>query len=231
MVPVDPQGTGTAAAASAGLSDAEVVRRVLGGEPALFEILMRRHNQRVFRAIRSVLRGDQDSEDAMQQAWLNAYSHLGQFQGASAFSTWMTRIALNEALVRVGRSPRQAQLDEVTEEDEAMHSKTQDPEGRAVDQELGRMMEEAVDGLSDGHRSVFMLREIEGMSTEDAALVLGISAAAVKVRLHRARHALRDRLSTRLGSAAEGAFVFLGWRCDRVVASVMGRILGAPPAV
>ncbi len=231
MVPVDPQGTGTAAAASAGLSDAEVVRRVLGGEPALFEILMRRHNQRVFRAIRSVLRGDQDSEDAMQQAWLNAYSHLGQFQGASAFSTWMTRIALNEALVRVGRSPRQAQLDEVTEEDEAMHSKTQDPEGRAVDQELGRMMEEAVDGLSDGHRSVFMLREIEGMSTEDAALVLGISADAVKVRLHRARHALRDRLSTRLGSRAEGAFVFLGWRCDRVVASVMGRILGAPPAV
>jgi RNA polymerase sigma-70 factor, ECF subfamily len=230
VIPVDLLHKGISAATSAGLTDAEIVRRVVGGEPALFEILMRRHNQRVFRAIRSVLRGDQDSEDAMQQAWLNAYSHLGQYQGTSAFSTWMTRIALNEALQRVGRTPRQAQLDEVSEEDEAMHSKTKDPEGRALDRELGLMMEAAVDGLSDHHRSVFMLREVEGMSTEDAALALGISEEAVKVRLHRARHALRDRLNARVGAAAEGAFVFLGWRCDRVVASVMGRILRVPPA-
>ncbi len=208
------------------LSDDEVVRRVLGGEAALFEVLMRRYNQRVYRAIRSVLRGDDEAEDAMQQAWLSAYSHLGQFQGTSSFSTWLTRIALNEALGRAGRKPRLATLDEVPEGDEAMRSKTQDPEGRAADRELGRMMEEAVDNLPGPYRAVFVLREIEGMSTADAALALSVSEELVKARLHRARLALRDRLYARVGSASEAAFVFLGWRCDRMVANVMGRILG-----
>lgn len=221
---------GAASAAPTGLSDAEVVRRVLGGEPALFEVLMRRHNQRVFRAIRSVLRGDHESEDAMQQAWLDAYSHLGQYQGTASFSTWVTRIALNEALGRTGRRPRTEAIDEVPEEDDAMRSKTQDPEGRAADRELGRMMEQAIDELPDLYRSVFVLREIEGMSTADTALALGASEEVVKVRLHRARLALRDGLYARAGSAAQGAFAFLGWRCDRMVASVLGRILGRPPA-
>jgi len=216
--------------APTGLSDAEVVRRVLGGEAALFEVLMRRYNQRVFRAIRSVLRGDHESEDAMQEAWLSAYSHLGQFQGASSFSTWMTRIALNEALGRAGRRSRLEPLDEVADEDRGMRSNTQDPEGRTADRELGRMLEAAVDELPDLYRSVFVLREIEGMSTADAALALEVSEEVVKVRLHRARLALRDRLYAKVGSAAEGAFVFLGWRCDRMVANVMGRILGGPPA-
>jgi RNA polymerase sigma-70 factor, ECF subfamily len=230
MVPHHQWDGRAAGATLSTLSDAEVVRRVLGGELALFEVLMRRYNQRVFRAIRSVLRGDHESEDAMQQAWLNAYSHLGQFQGTSSFSTWMTRIALNEALGHTGVKPRTVPIDEVPEEDEGMRSKTQDPEGRAADRELGRMMEEAVDELPDLYRSVFVLREIEGMSTADAALVLGVSEEVVKVRLHRARLALRDGLYARVGSAAEGAFAFLGWRCDRMVANVMGRILGVPPA-
>ncbi len=230
MERLDQLGTRTALAIPTELSDAEVVRRVLGGEPALFEVLMRRYNQRVFRAIRSVLRDDHESEDAMQQAWLNAYSHLGQYQGTASFSTWMTRIALNEALGRAGRKSRLEPLDEVPDEDEGMRSKTQDPEGRTADRELGRMMEEAVDELPDLYRSVFVLREIEGMSTADAALALEVSEEVVKVRLHRARLALRDRLYARVGSAAEGAFVFLGWRCDRMVANVMGRILGGPPA-
>ena len=224
---VDPLGAPSAIPAA--LSDATVVRRVLGGEPALFEVLMRRHNQRVFRAIRSVLRGDGESEDAMQQAWLSAYSHLAQYQGTASFSTWITRIALNEALGRAGRKPHLTPVDEVPEGDEAMRSKTQDPEGRAADRELGRMMEEAIDELPDIYRSVFVLREIEGMSTADAALALGASEVAVKVRLHRARLALRDRLYVRAGSTAPAAFAFLGWRCDRMVASVLGRILGGPP--
>ena len=220
----------TRAAIPTGLSDADVVRRVLGGEAALFEVLMRRHNQRVFRAIRSVLRGNDESEDAMQQAWLSAYSHLGQYQGTASFSTWITRIALNEALGRAGGRPHLTPMDEVSEEDEGMRSKTQDPEGRAADRELGRMMEEAIDELPDLYRSVFVLREIEGMSTSDAALALGASQEAVKVRLHRARLALQDLLYARAGSAAQGAFVFLGWRCDLMVAKVMDRILGGPPA-
>lgn len=230
MEPLGRPGTRTALAIPTELSDAEVVRRTLGGEAALFEVLMRRYNQRVFRAIRSVLRDDQESEDAMQQAWLDAYSHLGQYQGTASFSTWMTRIALNEAFGRAGRKPRTMSIEDLPEEAEAMRSKTQDPEGRAADRELGRMMEEAVDELPDLYRSVFVLREIEGMSTADAALALGASEDAVKVRLHRARLALRDGLHARVGSAAQGAFAFLGWRCDRMVASVMGRILGGPPA-
>ncbi len=230
MAHIDELDTHAVGATAAGLSDVEVVRRVLGGERALFEVLMRRYNQRVFRAIRSVLRGDHESEDAMQQAWLSAYSHLGQFQGASSFSTWMTRIALNEALGRTGGKARTTPIDEVPEEDEGMRSKTQDPEGRAADRELGRMMEEAVDELPDLYRSVFVLREIDGMSTADAALALGASEEAVKVRLHRARLALRDGLYARAGLAAQEAFTFLGWRCDRMVANVMGRIPGVPPA-
>lgn len=229
MEPLGRPGTRTALAIPTELPDAEVVRRVLEGEPALFEVLMRRYNQRVFRAIRSVLRDDQESEDAMQQAWLDAYSHLGQYQGTASFSTWMTRIALNEALGRTGRKTRTKSIEDLPEEAEAMRSKMQDPEGRAADRELGRMMEEAVDALPGLYRSVFVLREIEGMSTADAALALGASEEAVKVRLHRARLALRDGLYARVGSAAQGAFAFLGWRCDRLVASVMGRVLGGPP--
>jgi RNA polymerase sigma-70 factor, ECF subfamily len=230
MVPHRQSDAPAAGAAPAGLSDAEVVRRVLGGEAALFEVLMRRHNQRVFRAIRSVLRGDHESEDAMQQAWLNAYTHLGQFQGTSSFSTWMTRIALNEALGRAGRRPRLAPIEEVPEEDQGMRSTTQDPEERAADRELGRMVEQAVDELPDLYRSVFVLREIEGMSTADAAAALEVSEEVVKVRLHRARLALRDRLFERAGFAARGAYAFLGWRCDRVVANVLAAILAGPPA-
>jgi RNA polymerase sigma-70 factor (ECF subfamily) len=230
MAHVGRLDTRAVVATTPGLSDAEVVRRVLGGEGALFEVLMRRYNQRVFRAMRSVLRGDDESEDAMQQAWLNAYSHLDQYQGTASFSTWMTRIALNEAHGRTGGKARTTPIDEVPEEDEGMRSKTQDPEGRAADRELGRMVEEAVDELPHLYRSVFVLREIEGMSTADAALALGVSEEVVKVRLHRARLALRDGLYARAGSAAEGAFVFLGWRCDRMVAHVLGRILGGPPA-
>lgn len=214
-------------AAAQGLPDAEVVRRVLAGEPALFEVLMRRHNQRVFRAIRSVLRGDAEAEDAMQQAWLDAYAHLGQFQGAAAFGTWLTRIALNEALSRVRRRVPLAALADVPEEDDPMRSTARDPEGRAADRELARMVEEAIDELPEHHRTVLVLREVEGMSTAEAAEALSVSEEVVKVRLHRARLALRDRLWERAGPTSREAFAFLGARCDRMVAAVMARILGA----
>ncbi len=210
------------------MPDAEVVRRVLGGEPPLFE--MCRYNQRVFRAVRSVLRGSHESEDAMQQAWLNAFAHLGQFEGSASFSTWLTRIALNEALGRCRRGGHVTPIDDVPEEDLSMRAKAQDPEERSGDRELLGLVEEAVDELPDGYRSVFVLREIEGMSTADAALSLGVSEEVVKVRLHRARLALRDRLYARAGTAAQDAFAFLGWRCDRMVERVMARILDGPSA-
>lgn len=231
MARTAPLDAGIGVDAPPGISDAEVVSRVLGGEAPLFEILMRRYNQRVYRAVRSVLRGDDEAEDAMQQAWLDCYAHLDQYQGTASFSTWLTRIALNEALERTARrrSPMRS-IEEIPEDDEAMRSTNQDPEGGAADREIVRMLESAVEELPEIYRSVFVLREVEGMSTSDAALALGASEEAVKVRLHRARLALRDGLYARAGVAAPSAFAFLGWRCDRTVSAVMGRILGSQPA-
>jgi RNA polymerase sigma-70 factor, ECF subfamily len=207
------------------LSDAEVARRVVGGDRASFEILMRRHNTRVWRAIRSVLRDEADAEDAMQQAWLSAYQHLGQFQGGSAFTTWLTRIALNEGLARLRRSDplgAAAELDEDTMD--ATASAPPDPERRAAGRQLAALVEEAIDGLPVNHRTVVMLREVEGLSTAEAAEALGVSEEVVKVRLHRARQALREALWARTGAAAGEAFTFLAPRCDRMVASVFARL-------
>jgi RNA polymerase sigma-70 factor, ECF subfamily len=232
MVPQQRLEAQAVRTALAGLSDSEVVRRVLAGEPALFEVLMRRYNQRVYRAVRSMLRDDRECEDAMQQAWLSAYSHLWQFQGASAFSTWLTRIAMNEALALLRQKSRLTPVEQVPEGEDVMSMSTtaQDPERLASDRELGRMIEDAVDELPDIYRSVFVLRDVEELSTAEAATCLGVSDDVVKVRLHRARLALRDALYDRAGGAAQDAFTFLGWRCDRIVDQVLGRILASPPA-
>ena len=207
------------------LPDDEVVRRVRAGEGALFELLMRRYNQRVYRAIRSVLRNEQEVEDAMQQAWLAAYAHLDQFEGASAFSTWLTRIALNEGLALLRRRAQLAPVAIPDEELDHMRTTSAGPEERAGDREIARMIEKAADALPDIYRSVFVLREVEGLSTADAAACLGISEELVKVRLHRGRLALRDALFEQVGVAAGTAFTFMGARCDRMVAGVLEIIL------
>jgi RNA polymerase sigma-70 factor (ECF subfamily) len=206
----------------AALTDGEVVRRVLDGDTPLFEILMRRHNQRVYRAVRSVLRADRDVDDAMQNAWLQAFSHLSQYEGGSAFSTWLTRIALNEALQRVRQRSRVSLVAEAPERESDMPPT--DPERRASDRELARMLEASIDGLPETYRTVFVLREVDHLSTAEAAEVLGISEDLVKVRLHRARLALRDALYERAGASAADAFSFLGPRCDRIVAAVFARL-------
>jgi RNA polymerase sigma-70 factor (ECF subfamily) len=216
--------------ALATLTDIEVVRRVVAGDRASFEILMRRHNTRVWRAIRSILRDDAEAEDAMQQAWLSAYQHLPQFQGGSAFSTWLTRIALNEALARLRRRNPLALAAEL--EEEAMESTTPpalDPERRAAGRQLVALLEEAIDALPVNHRTVIMLREVEGLSTAETAEAMGVSDEVVKVRLHRAKAALRDALYERTGEAAGEAFTFLAPRCNRMVAAVFAR-LPAPSA-
>jgi len=214
----------------AGLRDEEVVRRVRAGEVALFELLMRRYNQRVYRALRSLIRDEREAEDAVQQAWFAAYAHLDQFAGASAFSTWLTRIALNEGLARVRQRSRLDIVAEVSEEGIADMRTAGDPEKRAADREVARLLEEAVDGLPEMYRTVFVLRELEGLSTSEAASCLDTSEDVVKVRLHRARLALRDALFERAGAGVAGAFSFLGARCDRMVTSVLDLILREPGA-
>jgi RNA polymerase sigma-70 factor (ECF subfamily) len=210
------------------LKDEEVVERVLRGETALFEILMRRYNQRLYRAARAILRDDHEAEDVMQDAYVRAYQHLGQFEGRSQFSTWLTRIAVHEALARVGRRRRFQELDPATAPDgdvmNYFRSSERDPEQQASNSELHELLETAVGRLPQTYRSVFMLRDVEQMSTEEVARALDLTEATVKVRLHRARGMLRRELYARVGDQVGTVFPFHAVRCDRVVARVFERI-------
>lgn len=207
-------------------SDAEVVRRVRAGERALFEVLLRRHDRRVYRAVRAILRDEDEVEDAMQQAWVQAYLHLGDYQGTAAFATWLVRIAANEALQRLRRRRPLAALPAEGEED-AMDPR-EDPEERAAAREAVDLLERAIDALPPHHRLVVVLRDVEGLSTSETAAALGISEDAAKVRLHRARASLRGALADRVGAAAAAAFPFHAPRCDRIVARVMDAIAKLP---
>jgi RNA polymerase sigma-70 factor, ECF subfamily len=208
------------------LTDEGIVARVLDGETALFEILMRRHNERVYRAARAIVRDEAEAEDVMQQAYVNAYSHLRQFDGRAQFSTWLTRIAVHEALSRVRKRGRFEALPEEPAADErsVTMAATPDPEHNAFAGELRSLLESAIDRLPDGCREVFMLRQVDGMSTAETAECLSVSEDVVKTRLSRARAALRRDLAERAGAAATETFRFPQPRCNRVVAAVMARI-------
>ncbi|HKU23111.1 MAG TPA: RNA polymerase sigma factor [Terriglobales bacterium] len=207
-------------------SDEEVVARVLGGETALFEIIMRRYNQRLYRVARSILRNDAEAEDVMQDAYVRAYQHLDQFAGRAKFATWLTRIAVHEALARVRRRSRMQELDAEPYGGnmDPLSAKTPDPEQQASDRELLVLLQSAVLALPANYRSVLVLRDIEEMSTADTAEALELSEENVKVRLHRARALLRRELFARAGAQRGNAFSFMGARCDRMVEAVMRRL-------
>jgi RNA polymerase sigma-70 factor, ECF subfamily len=211
------------------LSDEEIVAGVLDGHTALFEILMRRHNERIYRVARAILRDDSEAEDVMQQAYVNAYAHLRQFHGRAQFSTWLTRIAVNEALARARRQRNYECVDEDTQDVEPFMDRIEpsNPERQAAAGELRMVLERAIDELPDGAREVFMLREVEGMSTAEVAAALDVSDDVVKTRLSRARAAIRRDLMARTGSSASDVFRFYKPRCDRVVTQVLARIAGA----
>ena len=211
----------------AALPDEQIVAQVLEGQTALFEVLMRRHNERVYRAARAIIKDEREAEDVMQQAYVNAYAHLRQFDGRAKFSTWLTKIAVYEAIARARRQRRYQPLDAddlTTLETFMPASSAPDPERQAFARELGALLEAAVDRLPDGSREAFMLREVEGLSTSETAEVLGVTDDVVKTRLSRARAALRRDLYERAGLAVSNAFSFHQRRCDRVVVAVMARI-------
>lgn len=210
------------------LKDEDIVADVLEGHTALFEILMRRHNERVYRAVRAILRDDSEAEDVMQQAYVNAYAHLRQFNRRAQFSTWLTRIAINEALARVRRKRNYQCVDDDTLDMESSMSGAAlpDPERQAAAGELREVLESAIDRLADGAREVFVLRDVEGMNTAEVAAALDVSEDVVKTRLSRARSAIRRDLIARSGSSALEVFRFYKPRCDRVVAGVLSRIGG-----
>jgi len=203
-------------------TDQQVIARVLGGEPALFELIMRRHNERLYRAVRSILRDETDSEDAMQAAYLHAYAHLRDFEGRAAFSTWLTRIAIHEALAR-----RRRQLRSVSEEEQEreMPAETRSPEQGATDHEHRRILTRAIDALPEHFRTVFVLRQVQELSIEETAEILDVPPATVKTRLHRARALLRRRLLAQIEPVEKKALPFEAPRCDRVVAAVLAKIV------
>jgi RNA polymerase sigma-70 factor (ECF subfamily) len=212
------------------LSDAEVVRRIVEGDKPLFEILMRRYNQTVYRTVRAILKTDEEVEDVMQQAYLNAYAHLGQFAGLAKFSTWLIRIAVNEALARLRKRQNQGWSWSGGDDMAAslVETKTPDPEQHAVAAQMREVVEAELSLLPATYRTVLVLRDVEGMSTAETAECLGISEDVVKTRLSRARAVLRDSLARRAGVTLESIYSFGNSRCDRLVDSVMQKIAPDP---
>ncbi|HEX6229748.1 MAG TPA: RNA polymerase sigma factor [Solirubrobacterales bacterium] len=211
------------------LSDEEVVERVLAGDTSLFEILMRRYNQRLFRVARSILSDDTEAEDVMQEAYVRAFRELANFRGEARFSTWLTRIACHEALARARKGRRLVRLiPHGGGEPPDPPAETAGPERDMENRELQAVLREAVEVLPDPLRSVFCLREIEGLSTEQTADALGLSEENVRVRLHRAKRSLRQKLDERIGREVRRLYLFEAPRCDRMVAAVFaGLHLGA----
>jgi RNA polymerase sigma-70 factor (ECF subfamily) len=207
------------------LSDEEVVARVLAGDISLFEILMRRYNQRLFRVARGILADDAEAEDVMQEAYVRAFRELAGFRGEARFSTWLTRIACHEALARARKRRRLVSLAPIDGgEPPDPPSEASGPERQMENRELHAVLREAVELLPDPLRAVFCLREIEGLSTEQTADALDLSVENVRVRLHRAKRGLRQSLDDRFGREVRRLYMFDGARCDRVVEKVFYRL-------
>jgi RNA polymerase sigma-70 factor, ECF subfamily len=214
-------------ARSEGWTDEEVIERVKAGDTALYEIVMRRYNQRLYRVARAILHDDAEAEDVMQDAYVRAYQYLHQYAGRAPFSAWLTRIAVHEALARLRSRNRAEQLEEAGQDGElSMHmvETSLDPEQNASRAELGQLLEDAVLGLPEQFRTVVMLRDVEELTTSETAAALDLSEENVKVRLHRGHALLRGWLFARVGAEAKNAFPFMGVRCDRVVRGVFLRL-------
>lgn len=214
------------------LDDAALVAHALAGAPQAFRAIMQRHNRRLYRVARGIIGNDTDAEDVLQEAYVRAFAHLGEFRGDSRLSTWMTRIVINEALGRVRRRHEIVELSVLDRDQKGLPKvlifpgapDMSDPEADAARAQLRRLLERAVDGLPQDFRSVFMMREIEEMSVEETAIQLGINPATVKTRLHRARRLLRQAFDAELVSTLKDAFPFDGLRCARISDRVMQRL-------
>ena len=214
-------------ALGAACTDEQIVERVMSGETAVYEVVMRRYNQRLYRVARAILHDDDEAEDVMQAAYVHAYEHLQQFAGRAPFSTWLTRIAVHEALARLRLRGRNQQLDGTGNEGDIpmkMVANSPDPEQSASQAELRQLLEQALLDLPLQYRAVVMLRDVEDLSTSETASALDLTEENVKIRLHRGRSMMRSWLYMRVGTEAKSAFPFMGARCDRVVHAVFTRL-------
>jgi RNA polymerase sigma-70 factor (ECF subfamily) len=219
------------AAASPALDDAELVRHGLAGDTWAFRTIMQRHNRRLYRIVRGILRNDHDAEDAVQEVYVQAFAHLQSFQGDASLGTWLARIAMNEALARLRR--RRVMVDITTIEAPQSQARvipfplaasSDNPEQTMAQRQILQLVEQATDRLPEIYRIVFMTRVIEGMSVEETADLLGLRPQTVKTRLHRARQLVRDQLDKQIGPVLMDAFPFAGRRCERMTDAVMRRL-------
>jgi RNA polymerase sigma-70 factor (ECF subfamily) len=226
----------------AGLDDLALLRLIAGHDHAAFEALMRRHNGRLFRVARAILKDDAEAEDALQEAYLAAYRHVGDFRGTAQPATWLTRIVINEALMRLRRRRRdrtvvpfrvplagEPGLEPDPAEAEVADESLESPAGLALRAEIRRLLERRIDALPIAFRTVFVMRDVEEMSVQETADCLAIPAATVRTRLFRARNLLRQALARDLDAATLDVFGFAGERCDRIVAGVLARVPGGGP--
>lgn len=197
--------------------DRQIVNRVLGGDRTAFEVLVRRHNQRLYRAARAITHADADAEDALQSAWLNVFRHLGQFRGDATFATWATRIAVNEAVTQTRKRPLVAAVVDRVDADAA-------PDDSLDRAQLGQLLERCLAVIPQGNREVMVLRDVLELDTAETAACLQLSEEAVRVRLHRARAAVAALLTEKMSDHARDIYGFDGARCDRITAAVMQAI-------
>ena len=223
----------TEAIAYGKLTDPELAQRISAGDKQAFELLMRRHNQILYRTARSILKDEAEAEDAVQEAYLLAYRGMSGFRGDAKLSTWLVRIVVNEAIGRARRRRRGAQIiqlsGETREDSEAAEGNMNEtlpeqPEAAAERAQTRQLLESKIDELPDAFRTVFVLRALEELSVEESAAALGIPEATVRSRFFRARGLLREALSKEIDLAYGDAFAFAGARCDRIVAGVMAKL-------
>ena len=202
--------------AIADLRDHEVIARVLAGDQAAFQVLVRRYNQRMFRAARAITRTDVDAEDVLQQAWLGVFKNLAQFRGDASFATWATRIAVNEAIALTRKRPIIADVVDAAS-DVA-------PDADLARARVGALLETCLANIPQGNREVMVLRDVLELDTAETAACLGLTEEVVRVRLHRARAAVAAALTEQLADHAREVYRFDGERCDRITAAVMTKV-------
>jgi RNA polymerase sigma-70 factor (ECF subfamily) len=214
-------------------SDAELVELARQGVESAVRAIVGRYNRRLFRVARGVVRDDAEAEDIVQETYVRAFTHLDSFRGQALLSTWLTRIALNEALGRVRRRRSTVELDELETESSRQGgclimfpsmSPSASPEAEAGRNQVRQVLESAVDDLPEAFRVVFVLRDVEGMSTEETAAQLSLKTETVKTRLHRARRLLRTAVAKRLETEFSGLFPFAGARCAQTADRVVERL-------
>jgi RNA polymerase sigma-70 factor (ECF subfamily) len=217
--------------APTGIADTELVQRAIARDEVAIRSIMQANNRRLYRLARGILRNDSEAEDVVQETYVRALTHLQDFRGDSSLATWLSRIAMNEALGRLRRQRPGVELSSLppgTLEAQIIQfpnsATSEDPEKTMAQREIQRVVEHAIDELPDNFRIVFITRVIEGMNVEETAEILDIKPETVKTRLHRARTMLRENVEKKIGPVVMEAFPFAGKRCERLTDAVLGRL-------